>query len=105
MTAEDDRSESSLASFISLSPGVEVVPHLVRLIAQGQPVALEDLAASAALLVADVEGVRLPRSREAGRDWASAHPDGRVFTVSDAFQCTLRGCREPGWVAPERAAR
>lgn len=72
MTADDARSESSLASFISLLPGFEVVPHLVRLIAQGQPVALEELAASAGLPVADIEGMLCDQP---GTDWDS---DSRI---------------------------
>lgn len=62
----EDEGPTDLARFISQLPGFEIVPHLVRLIAQGQPVPLTDLAASAGMPVADVETAL--RSQP-GTDW------------------------------------
>lgn len=54
------------AAFISSVEGFEVLPHLVRLLARGVPVSVEELAASAG--VPEDQVVRLLRS-QAGTEW------------------------------------
>lgn len=38
-------------------------------------------------------------SMDAARDWADAHPHGRVLTVTEAFEEAQRGCEDLRWHA------
>lgn len=69
-----------VSSFVPQLPGFDVVPHLVRTIARGAPVSIQDLADTASLPVGDVE--RMLRCQP-GTDWDD---DGRIV----GFGLTLR---------------
>jgi alkylmercury lyase len=62
----EDEDRNDLVHFISELPGFEMVPHLVRLVAQGRPVPLTDLAASCGMPVAAVEAAL---TSQPGTDW------------------------------------
>jgi len=76
----DKTHRAGVATFVSELPGFEVVPYLVRAIAQGAPVSIQELADAASLPVSDVE--RMLRDQP-GTDWDE---HGRVV----GFGLTLR---------------
>lgn len=76
----DQTSCGDIAGFVSELSAFEVVPHLVRTIARGAPVSIQELADTASLPVGDVE--RVLRSQP-GTDWDE---DGRLV----GFGLTLR---------------
>lgn len=76
----DESCRGEVASFVSELPGFEVVPYLVRTIAKGAPVSIQELADAASLPVGDVE--RMLRG-QSGTDWDD---DGRLV----GFGLTLR---------------
>lgn len=65
-------SPSEFAEFLSSVGGIEAFPHLLRLLARGEPVALEELAASEGEAGADL--ARVVRAQP-GAEWDS---DGRL---------------------------
>ncbi|MGH3026309.1 MAG: organomercurial lyase, partial [Gaiellaceae bacterium] len=76
----DETHCGDVAAFVSELPSFEVVPHLVRTIAKGAPVSIQDLADAASLPVGDVE--RMLRDQP-GTDWDE---NGRLV----GFGLTLR---------------
>jgi alkylmercury lyase len=68
------------AAFLSSLDRFEVIPHIVRALAQGRPIATEEIAASANLPEADVERFLRPQP---GTEWDD---DGRLV----GFGLTLR---------------
>jgi alkylmercury lyase len=62
----DQTSCGDIAGFVSELSGFEVVPYLVRVIARGLPVSIQELADTASLPVGDVE--RMLRAQP-GTDW------------------------------------
>lgn len=62
----DETNRDEVASFVSELPGFDVVPYLVRAIAKGAPVSIQELADTASLPVGDVE--RMLRDQP-GTDW------------------------------------
>ena len=76
----DDVSCTEIGQFIPRLPGYEVVPFLVRLIANGEPVRIEELAESSGLSTSDVESTLRDQP---GIDWDE---DGRIV----GFGLTLR---------------
>ena len=61
-----ENTSSSDAAFISSLEGFELLPHILRLVARGEPVSLTELAASANESQAEVERVL---KSQAGTDW------------------------------------
>jgi alkylmercury lyase len=76
----EDTTEDKEPGFIGRFDGFELLPHVVRLLARGQPVAPGQVAEAAGLSVAQVEGFLQAQS---GTDWED---DGRVA----GFGLTLR---------------
>lgn len=76
----DETRCGDIAGFVSELRGFEVVPYLVRTIAKGAPVSIQELADVASLAVGDVE--RMLRGQP-GTDWDD---DGRLV----GFGLTLR---------------
>ena len=68
----EDASCTEIGQFIPRLPGYEVVPFLVRLIANGKPVRVEEVAALAGLPPSSVEEML---RGQAGTDWDQ---DGRI---------------------------
>lgn len=62
----EETHHDEVASFVSELPGFEVVPYLVRAIAKGAPVSIQDLADTASLPVSAAE--RMLRTQP-GTDW------------------------------------
>jgi hypothetical protein len=107
--------------------GQELIPHAIRLLADGEPVELPRLAAAVGWRLEDVEaalaselnaerdergrvvGVGLTghffSSRAATADWATAHPDGHVYPVEEAFRLDRRVLEDIGWEASVRESR
>lgn len=76
----DETCGGYVASFLSEMPGFEVIPHLVRTIAKGQPVSIQEVADLASQPIGDV--AQMLRSQP-GTDWDD---DGRLV----GFGLTLR---------------
>ncbi|MGH2916287.1 MAG: organomercurial lyase [Solirubrobacteraceae bacterium] len=76
----DETHRGEVASFVSELPSFEVVLYLVRAIAKGAPVSIQELADAASLPVSGVERMLLGQP---GTDWDA---DGRLF----GFGLTLR---------------
>lgn len=76
----DEACSTEIGQFIPHVPGYEVVPFLVRLIANGEPVRIEDVAALAGLPASTVESTL---RGQPGTDWDE---DGKIV----GFGLTLR---------------
>jgi hypothetical protein len=101
-----------IASFVSQLPGFEVMPHIVRLIANGEPVGTQEVAGLASQPAGAVE--RMPRDQP-GTDWdedgrlagfvltlrPTPHRFGRVLTVGEAFEQSRRDITTLGWLPPQ----
>jgi hypothetical protein len=112
-----DHVEQSTA-FMARVEAQELIPHAVRLLAGGEPVALEHLAAAAGWFVDDARAA-LGAQSSAERDvvfasdtlmlpaaaaaWADAHPDGQLYPVAEAFQLDREVIRQLGWDATRAA--
>lgn len=88
------------AAFISSVDGFEVLPHLVRLLARGTPVCVEELAATAG--VPENQVARLLRS-QAGTEWDDR---GRLVGFgltprSTQYQYTVAGVTLYTWCASD----
>jgi alkylmercury lyase len=78
------------AGFLSSFDGFELLPHIVRLIARGQPVSLDDIAEAAQRSRDDVDSVL---RAQAGTDWDD---DGRLLGLGLTLRPTAHRFTIPG---------
>ena len=85
-----DPGSCSDAGFLSSFDGFELLPHIVRLIARGQPVSLDDIAEAAQRSRDDVDSVL---RAQAGTDWDD---DGRLLGLGLTLRPTAHRFTIPG---------
>jgi hypothetical protein len=105
-------------SLIGCVPGLELAPHAVRPLAEGEPVQLERLDPPTAVVsalrptgaLADVRTATCHyghffSSPAAAARWADEHPDGYILGVNEAFRLDREVITQLGWHAALAQAR